>query len=193
MGGFPTFIEDAFDEVELARLPSSVAVIDAAGEILWTNPAWHDFAANNGAAGESVRWQSYFEPIAGPLRGYYESAFAAALRTGQVFEQDYECSTPEQRRFFRLRALPIRQTMLLVEHAIVAGELREDRPTEPPPEPAYRNEHGLLVQCSNCRRTRNPTTQGFDWVAAWVERCPSRTSHGVCPTCAGFYWGLAEG
>ena len=192
MGEFPAFLQGAFDELALESLASSVAVVDTAGWILWTNPAWRAFAEGNGAAGASAGWRSYFEPIATPLRAFYERAFAEALRTGEVFVQEYECSTPEQRRFFRLRALPVRQRGLLVEHAFVAGERRDDEPRVPPPEHEYRNEHGLLVQCANCRHTRHPSSAAFHWIAAWAARCPPRTSHGICTTCIGFYWGLAD-
>jgi hypothetical protein len=57
----------------------------------------------------------------------------------------------------------------------------------------YRDEHGLIKRCSNCRRIcrPGPDEEGrptWDWVPAYVAQMPPKTSHGTCALCAQFYY-----
>jgi len=175
----------------LERDPSTVVAIDPHGRILWTNAAWDRFARSNGGALVLERFgpgSSYFEGISGPLRGYYEDAFRSALRSGTVFEQEYECSSPDVFRLMHLRALPIPAGALLLQHSLVA-EGAHQRASEEELEARYRNDNGVMVQCSNCRRFRRSDGTTWDWVRPWVVEMPADTSHGLCTTCVDFYYG----
>jgi PAS domain-containing protein len=186
-GTFPEFLRPAFDEAALTAVPETLCAIDPAGSILWVNAAWHAFAAANGAGEKSRSWTSYFDPIPAPLRAFYENAFRHALEHGDVFEHDYECSSPDEERLFHLRLLPIDGRGLLIEHTLLGASVHGIHP-EAGPAADYTNEHGLVAQCANCRRVRHPSG-AFHWVPSWVASPPLHTSHVVCIPCAGFYWG----
>ena len=187
MGTFPELLKPRFNEAALAASPSSIAVIDRPGSILWVNPAWQRFAEENGAAGASRQWRSYLDAIQPPLREYFEQAFRHTLDGGAVFEMEYECSSPTQRREFHMRALPVGGHTLIVEHA-----LRVDVPHEPEAiaaaHEAYITTAGFVAQCSNCRRLRAPASGAFHWVPAFVQRPHPQTTHVICPSCLDFYY-----
>lgn len=185
MSSFPDFVP--IEEGALSALVHSLCIIDARGEILWTNPAWHAFAAENGAGDASHTWTSYFAAIPEPLRTFYEDAFRDALVTGKVFEQDYECSTPLRERRYRLRALPIDRRALVLEHSLVSSFLHPDDDAAELVA-SYIDPDGIVTQCAHCRRVRDPRTGAFHWVPAWVRRPHARTSHGLCVSCGGFYY-----
>lgn len=189
--GFPAFLFPAFDEVLLSASPSTVAVIDRDGVLLWCNPAWWRFAEENGAEARSVSSRSYFEAIQGPFREHYERAFAEALATDRVFEEDYECSTPHRRRVYRVRAMPFRGEGLVLEHSMVAEAppvAESEWPTS-----SYAGANGTIAQCGNCRRVHHRPSSAWHWVPALVERVHPMTSHVICPSCVGFYWGRKLG
>jgi PAS domain-containing protein len=185
---YPPFLAAAFDADELEQLASSIAVIDMPGSILWVNPAWERFARENGAVVRIDGHGAYLNAISDPLRSFYRSAFANALVTGDPFEQDYECSSPEKRRLFHLRALPIEGHALLVEHSLLVEEAHGDA-AHAAAEADYLTDKGLILQCSNCRRVRRATASAWDRVPAWVAKSHPRTSHVICPSCVAFYWG----
>jgi hypothetical protein len=185
---FPAFLAPAFDARDLEEADATIAVIDPDGNILWVNRAWDTFAQGNGAVGDEVSHGSYLDQIAPPLRDFYRAVFANALATGEAYDLDYECSSPERHRRFHLRALPIDAHGMLLEHSRIA-EGAHDRTAEDAVEERYQDAEGMILQCSNCRRVRGPTPQAWDWVPRWVARPHPRTSHVICPSCVGFYWG----
>jgi hypothetical protein len=190
----PPFLSD-FDAGALSEAQATIIAIDAAGAIAWTNAAWSRFAEANGGDDIARRFglgASYFEGISVELRSFFENAFAGALVTREPFHQDYECSTHEIYRLHHLRAMPIGTDGLLLEHSLVVESAHQGA-SSPAIEARYRDESGTLVQCSNCRRVRTRDGEGWDWVPAWVQRSPKQTSHGICKTCVGFYWGVRGG
>jgi hypothetical protein len=185
---YPEFLLPAFPRHVLEQPDVNVAVLDTRFRLLWVNPAWDEFAlANNGRAG--VReYPTYLEAIQGPLRAHFTAALEHALGSGEVFEQDYECSSPDVLRQFHMRVLPFASQGLVVEHTLVASSQHEDG--EAAIERHFTNDDGLIVQCSNCRRVRRlGITETWAWVPAWVSRSHPRTSHGLCSPCTRFYWG----
>lgn len=187
----PAPFAEHFGELELTAEPSTLVAIDPSGVILWLNPAWQRFAEQNGGSDLAQRFgvgALYFDGIAPPLRAYYELAFRESFAARRIFEQEYECSSPAEYRLMRLRALPITDGGLLLEHSCVVHQTREWL-TSAPVAASYRDEQGVILQCSNCRRVRRADHQGWDWVAAWVAQPPPHCSHGICKVCVGFYWG----
>jgi hypothetical protein len=121
--------------------------------------------------------------------------FERARASGEVVEHDYECSSPTQRRVFRMRIHPCPSGGFVVVHSL----LREAPPGDvacPPLDALYRDARGLVVQCANCRRVRQVAAQAtpgaaWDWVPEYVARMPPQTSHAICRPCADFYYGDA--
>ncbi|HEX6241891.1 MAG TPA: PAS domain-containing protein [Polyangiales bacterium] len=179
-----------FDEDTLCACSATVLAIGPTGTILWLNPAWSRFAEQN--RGSDIRKRfgvgtSYFDGISGPLREYFKEAFAEVLQAREPLELDYECSSPEARITLRLRVLPVGDAGLLLEHAPVRErpfaneELRE-------PSPHFVNKHGLISQCSNCRKVLRTDTQTWEWVPRWIAAPMPNVSHGICGICYAFYW-----
>jgi hypothetical protein len=183
---FPAFLTPAFDARALELVESTIAVVDPRGSILWRNPAWDRFAKENGCERE---FSSYFDGIAPPLGDFYRSVFAKALATGEVYEQDYECSSATTYRLFHCRALPVDAHGLVVEHSLVAESPHERVPVEAL-ESRYVGASGKIHQCGNCRRVKcRDREHAWHWVPRWVERPHPLTSHVICPACVGYYWG----
>jgi hypothetical protein len=184
---FPEFLAAAFPVADLERAEASIAVIDPDGTILWVNAYWNRFAAENGGIDWHRATGTYFDGIAPPLRDYYRTLFASVLFAGEVFEQKYECSSADRARDFHLRALPIERRALLLEHSLIAAH-----PHGPDRVESARTDYaaadGTVLQCSNCRRVRRPGTRAWDWVPALVAQLHPKVSHGICPSCVGFYW-----
>ncbi len=182
----PTFLRAAFDEASLEESRSTLVAVAPTGEILWVNCAWWDFARANGGDEVPTRFgvgASYFDGIAPPLRAYYEEALAGALRAAEPFEQDYECSSPDVFRLHHLRALPFGWDGLLLEHSLVLEREHGD-------DGDLRDEGGIVRQCSNCRRVERPSDGSWVHVRSQMVAPRPNVSHGICPLCVGFYWGV---
>jgi hypothetical protein len=172
----------------LERDSSSIVAIADDGRIGWLNAGWLRFASANGGAAAAIRvGDNYFAGISGEVRPLFEHAVERCLASGAPLEQDYECSSAKEFRAFHLQMLPLGTDALLLVHSLVEAH-SHDRAAEPADEAHFRNEKGLVVQCSNCRRVRSFPEASWHWVPAWVETLPERVTHVLCPVCRGFYW-----
>jgi len=186
---FPSFLTGVYVPDALDRVRSTIAVIDTRTEILWVNAAWQSLAHDRGARIPPT----YLDGISGALRTYFDEVFARAIATGEIHEQDYECSSPDEIRTFHMRVLPFTPHGLVVEHTQVVAV---PAPVgEPPDEARFLDANGQIIQCSNCRRVREPgrdDCERWAWIPGWVARSHPRTSHGICTPCLGFYWRRAR-
>lgn len=185
----PAWLRRHVDLPTLATDPSSVAAIDDVGTIAWTNEAWRRFAAQNGARPGSVDpGVNYFEAVLGAARDPFLAAVSRARATKGPVEHEYECSSPEQQRFFRMRIVPVGEVGLLIAH-----HLDREAPHPPGVRLTETAEHvsaeGLVVMCASCRRVARRNHAAWDWIPSWVAQPPARVSHGLCPTCAANYLG----
>lgn len=186
----PAFL-GRFDLERLAKDASTIVAIDERYATQWLNPGWEIFARENHGEAIPMRFglgTCYLDGISGPLRGFYQAAFENALLTGEPFELDYECSSPQVFRRSHMLVLPVSGEGLLLVHSLVV-ERPHDRAEQPSLEEAYRLANGMILQCANCRRVRRKDGSSWDWVPAWIAATPPRTSHGICACCRGFYWG----
>jgi hypothetical protein len=195
--GFASLIAP-FDIALLERMPATVAGLSPDGRIAYLNPAWHAFGDANGtrSSGSAGAVGNVLLLATPPvLRPFYEKLFADATATGEVGEHDYECSSPEQCRTFRMRVHPCASGALVIVNSLLR-EAPHAGAACPPLERFYRDAHGLVVQCSNCRRVRRatpsatePASATWDWVPEYVAHMPAQTSHAICMLCAQFYYG----
>jgi hypothetical protein len=177
-----------FDLAALDAEGSTLALVNKMGLILWVNAAWHAFGAANGAKAAAIApGVGYFEAVQGELRSWALGAATRSMASEGVFESDYECSSPTEKRTFRMRMLPLPGGGLLIEHS-----LRLEAPHASvgaaPDLANYRNDGGLIVMCANCRKVRRSDKSAWDWVPAWVAAQPERVSHGLCFVCLEFYY-----
>jgi len=180
-----------FDAKRLSEDPSTLVALDEDNVIVWVNSGWERFARENGGECVLARFgpgASYLSGIDPLLRGFFKTAFGNALVTGDRFELDYECSSTRSYRQFHMAALPLGGRGLLLVHSRLVEDALQ-REASRLASAAYRGSTGSVVQCANCRRVRRADGSAWDWVPAWVERSPEQASHGICPSCRGYYWG----
>ena len=155
--------------------------------ILRTNSAWDRFALENGGEQILVSWRpgaSILAAIPELLRPFFVERFGRACATGERWEHDYECSSPERYRQFRMIAFPFGESFV-VTHALRA-EHAHDRETREPSEVYV--QRGIVTMCAHCRRVRARPRERWDWVPMYVARPPARVSHGLCAPCAEYYY-----
>lgn len=182
---------DRFDQRALEQSGDVHCFVDRSLSIRWVNPAWLQFAAANG--GEPAISRSWsvgarlLDAIQGPLRDWYGERIARCAAEQQVWQHDYECSSPDELRLFHLTAYPVPSGGVLFVHSLVRSAPRAG--AAPPLPAAYRDVAGNVTQCGHCRRFRRPTgPERWDWIPEWVARVPPETSHGLCPTCLDHFY-----
>jgi hypothetical protein len=152
-----------------------------------TNDAWHSFARLNGGA----RWEtgaSLIDVIPPALLPFYQSGFARASESGDRWEHDYECSSPELFRRFRMLAYPFGQSFLITHSLLVET---------PHPSALFRasaayEREGFITMCAHCRRVRTASgPERWDWVPDYLRADQSRTTHGLCSGCFTYYYELS--
>jgi hypothetical protein len=195
--GFPSLLED-FSLKTLEGHPHSTYALSPELCLIYLNPAWFRFAAENGGEPEiSERFcigTQVCGAISQPLREFYRGVYARILMSGQLWQHDYECSSAEVYRRYHQTVYSLRKRAgLLVVNSLVR-ELPHNSETHhasPPDEGRYAGLGGLITQCCHCRRVqRIAEPDVWDWVPAWVERMPFNTTGGLCPVCYEYYWKL---
>lgn len=174
----------------------SVCALDAELRLRYTNPAWPAFAAANGEPLLTERWplgKSILDAIPAVLLPFYQDLFERALNGlagPEPLGHDYECSTSELYRRFRMTLYPLPQRRgLVVVHSLLVERPHLPDPRAEPPY-AYVDEHGLLRQCCHCRRVQHlHEADRWDWVPEWVSNFPPHTSHTLCGVCFDYFYG----
>lgn len=191
---FSPVVERLFDEIPIDALNSEAAVcflLDERLRLTFCNPAWERFAIENGAPhliGERVLGTCVLDSIAGELADYYESLYRRALSTGEVQEQEFHCSSATLERLMTMRVHRLRSAPALLTVCSKRMERAHSQLSSPALETVYRNGDGVIVMCSNCRRTRRPSDPAmWDWVPDFVEHLPPMVSHGLCGLCVEYY------
>ena len=112
-------LSNPYSETVLDSLSAHIAIIDAQGRILKTNRAWQIFAGENHAGGErpdmcNVDYLAICDAAQGES-AHEAGKVAAGIRSVIRGERDefvmvYPCHSPDARRWFYMRALPMRDT-----------------------------------------------------------------------------------
>lgn len=186
--------------VEALNLEEDVAVIvDAEGVIRFVNDAWASHAASDGAAvltADVVLGRPYLSFIQGPLRAELarclEGAVADRHRTGITLHS--ECNTPSTFRRLSTHFSAVRTPEGELLGVVIRQSLRAEGPLSERHEIAdrapetYRNDSGLIVQCSCCRRVREPDTDRWTLCLPLLNAAGISMSHGLCASCLEVYF-----
>jgi hypothetical protein len=161
--------------------------------ICYCNSAWDRFALENGGGAEvlaaSVLHKPFLQFVTDELRENLKNIFQRVRTLGRMQSQDYECSSAQVFRLYRMQVYPLKSgcgfvvnNSLLVVHPHTRAVCESD-------DAIYRCKLGLIHMCANCRRTRrNGDPEIWDWVPAYVERPARDTTHTVCPFCREYYY-----
>ena len=153
------------------------------------NTAWERFAQDNGGL-EFDRFglgYSVMSAVPAVLKPFYLQGYARVWDSDERWEHDYECSSPDRYRRFRMLVYPIDRAFLVVVNAMIE-DVVHDREVSAPVESRYAN-NGVISMCSNCRRVRNRSFEKrWDWVPAFVAHPPRNLSHGICNACEPIYY-----
>jgi hypothetical protein len=160
--------------------------------IVYCNPAWDRFAlANNGglALSDRVLGSIIMDFVPPELIDFYRAAFASARDA--VVEFDYECSSPDSYRIFRMQILAVEQPKgYTVINALTVEERMETKRPALVLGSEYLADAGIITVCSHCRRSRRVDCPGqWDWVPANLKPALRNVSHGLCPTCHAYFYG----
>lgn len=184
----------AFGLDSLEQTAHVVLAVWADGRVAYVNPAWEQFALENGAApslqGEGPIGRNVFDLMAGDLAPFYRRGWQSMLAANEVWQHRYECSSPTEYREYVMLSYPLHgpDPAVLIVHSLVVSAQHDRLPCSPIDD-LYRTTDGIIVQCANCRRVRAPGDLGrWDWVPEWVDEIPPMTSHGVCAVCLERYY-----
>ena len=172
--------------------PDIICLLDSALRIVYCNPAWDRFAADNegrACSTSSVMGTPMLDSIPEALARFFRTAFALVRESGEPFEFDYECSSALVFRMFRMRILPIAGAgEFMVVHSLRV-ERPHDRPAVEPDDARFRGQNGLIVICCHCCRTRRAAEpQLWDWVPDYVASRPAPVSAGICSACFAYFY-----
>ncbi|MBU2501240.1 hypothetical protein KJ682_07940 [bacterium] len=192
----PPQILEGFDVKELDELGNPVFAVDGDLTMVYANPAYFDFARDNGGGSDFAdRWGigcNILEAMPANLESYFRKMFSLCLEQKAPWDHQFECSSPERFRLFNQRVYPLGERSGLVVLNSLVTEVRHDPAARPPQtaDPAvYCDDRGLVHQCVQCRRIlRQGEAHEWDWVPAWVATPPPEVTHGFCPVCLDFYY-----
>lgn len=119
-------IASEFNNVVLDSMDAQIVILNQAGEIIDQNNAWEEFSsANGGCASQTCHGVNYLEACR--LASSSGDALARKALQGlrsilegasESFELEYPCNSPSERRWFVLRAVPLKTSDggLVVSH-----------------------------------------------------------------------------
>lgn len=177
----------------MERSPHACFALTESLNICYCNTSWDRFALENGGGADvlagNVMHKPFLPYVPCELRANFESLFTNARALGRPQAQDYECSSAQIFRLYRMAIYPLQPGSGFA----VVNSLRVAHPHTrivcEPEEGRYVHDDGLMRMCANCRRTRRvDDPAAWDWVPDFVERPRQKVSHSVCPLCAEYYY-----
>ena len=171
-----------------------IYLLDADLQISYCNPAWDRFALEN--AGEKVVRDLVVGTdlrafLPDSLQRFYDDVFAIA-RARRVLAFDYECSSPDLFRLFRMQVkwLPQYGGFAVVNALRVERDHLATAAVAYTPERfVYADSQGIITMCCHCRKTQRQGVENtWDWVPEHLKRMPLTVSHGLCPVCADYFY-----
>ena len=180
--------------------PGTVYGVDSEFNISYLNPAWFEFADENG--GDIFKGTSWslgsklFDVIPAVQQPFYKDLFESALIDGKSLvvprQSEYECSSEQVVRRFSMHIYPVDGGGLVIVNSLLVGELHgslQMKQQASIDEKDYIDNDRFLYQCANCRRVRNLKIAGrWDWIPRFIKEPYPRTSHGICEPCMQHYY-----
>jgi hypothetical protein len=202
VGGTLSILPENVDRrmVKVSRFPSWITagsnwdqdviyLLDGELRFIDCNPVWDTFAAANGGQGiarAAMPGKLILDYVPDVLRTFYVHKFWFAKRTPSWTEFDYDCSSPEKIRLFRMSMMPVEDDMLVVNHLRLEEDCAVGPPLTEERKQAYVSSGVIITMCANCRKTqRIDDSMTWDWIPEFLRDtggCP--VSHGLCPRCA---------
>lgn len=173
-----------------ARPPEVVYEIGPDDRILRVNPAWSEFAAENGGGPEMARptilgcrlWDFIGDPSTCEL---YQG-IVARVRTSRVpFRFRFRCDSPACRRLLRMTVARHQRCVRFQAETVAI----QKRPAVPLLDPALARSGDMLITCSWCKRIPVPRSgwleveHAVQALALFEEPALPILSHGICPDC----------
>lgn len=160
----------------------------------YCNQAWDRFALENGAGPDVLAARVLHKPflqfVPKDLVAHFRNLFRKARQSGRRQSQDYECSSPQLFRVFRMEIYPLSPGSGFVIINSLRVVQSHSRAALDPDDANYRDKNGLIYMCANCRRTRRADNlAAWDWVPAYVQHPSRDMSHGLCHFCRDYYYG----
>jgi len=179
---------------EAEKAAAGICLLDAELRIVYCNGAWEQQEREKGGAAvsrEELNGAAILDRVAEPLRPFYSRGFAEVKKQGQEWEYEFELSSAEKLRMYRMKVKRTAEGGLLLESRMEreAGHGAE-RPAMPAMKSLYVTESGTLTMCCHCRRTRcaGLGRTVWDWVPEYVSAPAGRVLQGLCRECfAHFY------
>jgi hypothetical protein len=191
-----SLLDAVFRDVSRADMdadPAVCFVLDEKLRLIYCNPSWDRFAEQNGAPhlrAKLVLGMAALDSTSGELFDYYRYRYHEVLADRRPRDHDFHCSSPEVERLMRMHIYRSRNAPALLISCSMRIERSHSGPSGEPIQDLYRNAQGVIVMCSNCRRTRRAAVEPetWDWVADFVRRMPGGVSHGLCNLCLNYYY-----
>lgn len=167
---------------------------DSRFRLVYVNPAWFRYAAENGAPDFGRRWglgACVLDAVPSVLRPFFFDLYARASRQRRdphPVQFLYDCSSHDRYRLYAMNLFALEESAHLAVHSLRV-ERPHDRPDWPPEPSRYAGRGDLMRQCVHCHRFRRAQTPQWDWVSAWIASPPENVSHGLCPICRRHYYG----
>ena len=176
---------------------SVIYILEPELHIVYCNAHWDEFALANGGyklQRALINGVCVLDVIPDPLKSFYRDGFHQVRETSHSWEHEFECSSADLYRTFRMRVTRLAGNHLLVENSLsVEKPHGMDRPATPSSGHIYVTADGIVTMCMHCRRTKRAAEfperlneladMVWDWVPSFVQNPPERVSHGVCRMC----------
>lgn len=160
--------------------------------VLWVNEAFQVFCTANGGdqtLATSVLGRSLLDFIPQDLREFYMKTYSKVLASGEPARHDYECSSPDELRWFAQYILPDHGHLAIINTMLFTVE-REAPPSVSDWGPYQGARRGLVTQCSHCRRIKNRRSRRWELHSETflpTSETP-RMSHGLCELCFEYFF-----
>jgi hypothetical protein len=176
------------------KTEAGICLLNADLRIVYCNEAWKRQEREKSGAGasrEELIGAAILDRVAEPLRPFYSRGISEVKKQGKEWEHDYELSSAEKLRMYRMKVKRVADDYVLLESRMEREAAHgAERPAMPAVKSLYVAESGTLTMCSHCRRARcaGLGRAVWDWVPEYLSAPPGRVLQGLCRECfAHFY------